>query len=158
MNSVIAAPISVIASEAKQSLFRRLLRQFVPRNDTKGFSLIEMIMTIVIVTIVSIPLALLIGEHARSLVQSSDMVTALNLARLEMGKLENAAYANITTSKFIRYEGYDYDVVRTVSFVQGNNSSAESLKKVVIDVMPTGTSTIEASLVTYFAKNIGYGV
>ena len=128
------------------------------QRNKKGFSLIEMIMTIVIVTIVSIPLALLIGEHARSLVQSSDMVTALNLARLEMGKLENTAYANITTNTFILYEGYDYDVVRTVSFVQGNNSSTESLKRVVVEVMPTGTLKIEASLVTYFAKNIGYGV
>jgi len=129
-------------------------------NDARrnGFSLIELVMTIVVVTIVAIPLSVFIGEQLRGMIQSSTKVTAINLARLELAKVSNMSYASIVSGSFSNYEGYSYDVIRTVSFIHGSNTSHESLKQVAIEVMPTGSLIIEANLVTYFAKNVGHGI
>ena len=123
-----------------------------------GFTLVELVMTIVVVAIVAIPLSLLLFEHTEGTVQSSDRTMALNLARLEMEKVNNLAYANIVTASFSNYQGYSFDVDRTVSFVQGTSLTAESLKQVKVDVKRTGSATILATLVTYTARNVAYGL
>jgi len=50
----------------------------------RGFTLIELIMTIVLVGIVSIPLSLLIAQHITSAAYSKDTTLAFNLARWDM--------------------------------------------------------------------------
>jgi prepilin-type N-terminal cleavage/methylation domain-containing protein len=124
----------------------------------KAFTLVELIMTIIIVSIISIGLALMLSQHIEGAFYSEDLTTALNLARLEMEKVNNMSYANINSANFTNYEGYSYDLTRTVAYQYGNASSTESTKKVTVEVKKAGTSAVLISLVTYLAKNISYGL
>lgn len=123
-----------------------------------GFTLIELIMTIVVVGIVSIPLSLLVSAHIRSVFNSADNTLARELARFEMEKVNNTSYASISSANTSNYEGYTFDITRTVTYAQGDASSTESLKKIVVDVKKSGSAAILVSLMTYIAKNVGYGL
>ena len=124
----------------------------------KGFTLIELIMTIIVVGIIAIPLSMLITEHFASTLNSSEHTMTMHLARFEMEKVNNMDYASISNASISNYEGYSYDITRTVTFVQGDASSPESLKQVTVDVTQAGGSTVLFSLVTYVAKNMAYGI
>jgi len=114
-------------------------------------------MTIVIVSIVSVGLALMLSQHIEGAYYSEDLTTALNLARLEMEKVNNMSYANINSANFSNYEGYSYDLTRTMVYQYGSASSTESVKKITVEVKKRGTSEVLISLVTYLTKNISYG-
>lgn len=124
----------------------------------KGFTLIELVMTIVVVSIVAIPISMLISQHLTSAIQSSTYTTALNLARFELEKVNNMAYANINSGTVLNYEEYGYDIIRTVIFVQGDASSAESLKHIRVEIKDADSSALMYSLETYIAKNVSYGI
>jgi len=140
---------SEINAHASQSLVKGRIR---------GFTLIELIMTIVVVSIVAIPLSLFLGQHVTSVVQSEDYTMAADLARREMERVKNMAYANVVSASFLNYQGYNYDITMTVSFAQGTALTPESLKLVRVDVRKSGSATVIFSLVTYLARNVIYGV
>ncbi len=135
-----------------------IVKSIFQSRPNSGFSLVELIMTIVVMSIVSVPLSLLIGAHLESVFVSEDEAMAQNLARFEMEKVNNMNYANVTSANFPNYQGYQYDLVRTVSYVQGNGATAESLKKITVDVTKSNGTKVIAGLITYLAKNITYGI
>ncbi len=124
-------------------------------NNRKGFSLIELVMTIIVIGIVAVPLGLLVSRHYASVFVSQDYHTAMNLARFEMERVKKMSYANVVTATTQRS---GYDLITTVTFVQGTALTPESLKRVVIDVRKTGTVPIIYSLATYRARNVTYGL
>ena len=138
-----------------------IVRSTLKCNDSllkRGFTLVELIMTIVVVSAVAVPLSLLVGQHLESLVQSQDYTAAVNLARLEMEKVNNLSYGNIISASFSPYSGTNYDVTRTVTYAQGGAATPESMKKIVVEVKPAGGTDVLASLVTYLTKNVTYGI
>lgn len=126
------------------------------RLRREGFTLIELVMTIVVLGIVSLPLSLLLGRHIQSVFISEDYTTALNLARFEMEKVNNMTYNSIASRNFPNYRGYSYDLTRTVTYAQGSDSSAERLKRIIVEVRKSGGPEILTSMVTYIARNIIY--
>lgn len=134
--------------------------RLVPRSlkNNRAFSLIELVMTIVVVGIISIPLALFVFENIESVFKSQDLTLALDLARFEIETVNNLAYAGINNLASANYQGYPYDVVRTVTYAYGTALTPESVKKIVVDVKKSGSSAVLVSLVTYIAKNISYGI
>lgn len=134
----------------------RLIRRL--RLKERGFTLIELIMTMVVVGIIAVPISLLISRHVESVFESQDYTIARNLARLEMEKVNNTAYDNISSVNFSNYEGYGYDLMRSMSFTQGSAASAESLKKITVSVNRTGSAQVLVTVATYIAKNISYGL
>ncbi len=128
------------------------------RKKTRGVTLVELVMTMVVLGIVAVPLTLLLYEHVEGTFMSSDQVMAAQLGRREMERLNNAAYDSLLTESQANYEGYDFDVSTTVTYVQGNPSSAESLKQVQIEVTKSGSSEVLASFITYRVKNVQFGV
>jgi prepilin-type N-terminal cleavage/methylation domain-containing protein len=134
-----------------------MILNFSQRNKKqKGFTLVELVMTIVVVGIISIPLAILVREHLRSTVQSNNYAMAMNLARFEMERVKNMSYASVVAANFTNYQGYNFDVTRTVTFVQGTAVTAESLKRVVVTVTQGGVTL--ATLMTYIPRNVTYGL
>jgi prepilin-type N-terminal cleavage/methylation domain-containing protein len=135
-----------------------IFKKHVPRQrSVSGFTLIELIMTIIVVGLVSIPLSLLIAEQVESAVYSKDSALAFNLARFEIEKMNNTAYASISSASFSNYQGYSYDVNRTVSYVNGDAGTAESTKKITVIVTRAGGGDTLATLITYVTKNVSYG-
>jgi prepilin-type N-terminal cleavage/methylation domain-containing protein len=126
--------------------------------NKRGFTLVELIMAIVVVGIISIPISLSLGQHIRSAAVSEENSTAINLGRFEMELVNNLAYASINSVTSANYQGYPYDVVRTVSYAQGSGATPESLKKIAVDVKKSGSADILVSLVTYIAANVLYGI
>ncbi|MFH1876291.1 MAG: prepilin-type N-terminal cleavage/methylation domain-containing protein [Candidatus Omnitrophota bacterium] len=128
------------------------------RGSLTGFTLIELIMTIVVVAIIALPLSVMLSQQVQSTFRSSDYSSALNLARLEMEKVNNLAYDSIASGTFASYEGYPFDVTRTVNFAPGSGVIlSESLKQIKVEVRKAGDVTVLAELVTYIARNVNYG-
>ena len=123
---------------------------------SQGFTLIELIMAIVVVGIVVIPLSITLSEHIQSVFQSQDLTMADNLARFDLEQMNNTAYASIVSATISGYQGYAYDLTRTVSFVNGTAVSAESTKKVTLQVTKTGSAQVLVKLVTYITRNMRY--
>ena len=123
-----------------------------------GFTLIEMIMIIVLLGIVMIPLGIMSMKYVEGIVYSRDLGVAEGLAKTEMAKINNLAYDDatladaydITTSN---YEGYGPDLRREVSYVAGSD---DNLKKVVVTLYESGTSTQLAKVVSYVA-DVSFG-
>lgn len=124
----------------------------------KGFTLIELIMAIVVTGIIALPVSITLGKHVQSVFVSQDYTTALNLARLDMEQALNTAYASLSSASFNNYQGYDYDLSRTVTYAQGNWWTPESLKLVVVSVTRAGSADVLVTLKTYIAKNVTLGL
>ena len=122
----------------------------------KSFTLIELIMTIVIVGIVAIPISLTLARNITSSSQSSDMSMAIMLGRLEMETAGNISYAALSSASFPNYKGYNFDVTRVVSFTHGAAASAESTKQVLVQVKKAGSAVVLAEFNTYITKNVAY--
>ena len=138
--------------QGKLLIMLRLMRQC----RKKGFTLVELIMTMVIVGLIAVPLSISLTAQVQSTVQSGAYTTALNLARFEMEKVSNLAYASIASASFSNYQGYSYDLTRTVIYAQGDAGSVESLKKITVSLTQAGSATVLVTLVTYVAKNVTY--
>lgn len=126
------------------------------RRKAKGFTLIELIMTIVVVGIVAIPISVTLSKHIQSVFDSQDMTMATNLARFDLEQMNNTAYASIASAVIPGYQGYAYDLTRTVSFVNGTALTAESTVKVTSQVSKPGSAIVLVSLTTYVSKNARY--
>jgi prepilin-type N-terminal cleavage/methylation domain-containing protein len=126
------------------------------RNN--AFTLIELIMTMVVLGIVAVPLSMVVAQNYASVFQSEGMTIAFSLARCDMEVVNNTAYNTLASASVANYQGYSYDLTRTVSYVYGSVISAESLKKITLQVRRAGGAMVLASLVTYRAKNISYGL
>jgi len=124
----------------------------------KGFSLIEIIITILIISIFVSVMASVFQEIVKGLGFSGDTVKALSLARLELSKVNNLTFSDTTLADGYNnttsdYESSSYDLNRAVSIVP---STSSNLKKVIVSVYPSVTTTVLAKLVTYVA-DIDFG-
>ena len=124
----------------------------------KGFTLIELIMTIVVLGLIMIPLGFMSMEYVRSIVYSRDLGIAEGLARVEMSKINNLAYDNNTLEDgdddtTSSYEGYHLDLNRKVDYVPDTDYG---LKKVEVSVYESGTTTQLVKVVSYIA-DVSFG-
>lgn len=136
-------------------MLRKLIQKSLP---DRGVTLIELIMTMVVLGIVAVPLTLMMYEHVEGVFWSADHQMAAQLGRLEMERQNNIDYDSLLTMSQSNYQGYDFDVDTTVSYVYGNGSSAESLKSVRVEVTKHGSSDVLANFITYRVKNVQFGV
>lgn len=122
-----------------------------------AFTLIELIMTIVVIGIIAIPVSITLSKHIQSVFISQDYTIALNLARFEMETVLNTAYASIAvgSSSLPDYQGYThYDLSKTVTEI---TSGVQGYKFITVSVAKdTGTKTV--TLKTYVVKNITWGL
>ena len=113
-------------------------------------------MAIVVSTIVAIPLSLMIRQHVISLNDIQEDSMGIELARYDMERVKNTAYASLSvgTTNFSNYQSYPYDISRTIAMQLGTANAAESLKRIQVDVKKAGSSTIFYSLYSYIVKNV----
>ena len=114
----------------------------------RGFTLIELVITILIISLFVAGIAMIMQQVVVDLAFSGDTVKALSLARLEMSKVNNLSYLDLTLAYETIYEGSAYDLNRTVDYV---TDTSNKLKEVNVSVYSTGTTDILSSLTTYVA-------
>ncbi len=116
-------------------------------------------MTIVVMGIILIPLGFMSMEFMHQIPYARDLGVAEGLAKIEMAKINNLAYTDLsladgTDATTSNYEGYPYDLRRTVNYA---NSPANTLKRVQVRVYPTGnTATPLNNTITYIA-DVSFG-
>lgn len=122
------------------------------RNSKKGVTLIELIMAMVILTVIAIPTASMIGAQIQGMVTSKDLTAAGNLARLEMERLNNIAYASVLTpgSTVI----VPYTVSWTFATVTGGGGAER--KDITMTVQRTGSAATLLTIYGSIAKNVTY--
>jgi len=124
----------------------------------RGFTLIEIIMAIVLLGIISVILGLFVAQQVQAVARADDYTLAFNLARAEIEIVNNLSYANITDLTTPDYAGYTgYTMYRTVTFVFGG-PVGESLKQAVVQIRRTGGMENLATLTTYIANNVSFGL
>lgn len=123
-----------------------------------GFTLIELIITIVVISVFLALLGFSFQNIVNGLGFSNDSINALNLGRLELSITNNLLYSdarmadrydNTTTN----YQGLPYDLQRTVDII---NPPDKNLKEVNVYIYPTGTTDLLAGFITYTA-DVGFG-
>jgi len=115
-------------------------------------------MTVVVVSIVALPISLTLSKHVQSVFVSQDYTTALNLARFEMEKVMNTDYASIASATTNNYLGYSYNVTTTVTYAFGTALTTESVKLVTVSVTKAGSAVVLVTLKNYIAKNVTWGL
>ena len=111
-------------------------------------------MSMVIIGITAVSLGISIGQLVRSTVVSDQYGMATHLAHFEMEKVQNTGYSSIVSGSIANYEGYNYDLVRTVTYAQGNPSDQENLKQIKVEILKGGSPAVLVALTTYRAKNV----
>jgi hypothetical protein len=115
-------------------------------------------MTIVVIGIISVPLSFAVSANIQSVFLSEDRGSAMHWGRYDIERVKSMAYDNIVTASWTNFFGSGYNLTRTVTFVQGDATSAESLKKVVVEVQKQGNTKVLVRLATYIAKNVSFGI
>lgn len=104
----------------------------------KAFTFIELIITIVLISIVVIPSSIFIVETIRGAFKSEDITVAVNLARMELEKTNNMLYEDIDDEDFNNYEGYNYDLRRDIDYIESVPPSAGGVMEIKVKVYPAG--------------------
>jgi len=126
-------------------------------SPKKGFTLIEIIMTIVLLGVISVALGLYVAQQVQAVARVDEYTLALNLARREMEIVNNLAYASIATATISNYDGYaGFSMDRTVTVVPPPGG-AEELKQVLVQIKRPGGTENLATLVTYIANKVSFG-
>lgn len=148
-----------VKQEAERAGFTQpFLSRVKQEAERAGFTLIEIIITIVIVAVFLTCIALMFQQNINGLVFSADLTRALNLARLEISKINNLSYNDSTLADgynhtTANYENSSYDLNRTVNYVAGTSNN---LKKVEVTLYPAGTTNQLIKLATYIA-DVSFG-
>jgi len=126
---------------------------------SSGFTLIEIIITIVVIAIFVSGTALVFHQIIEGSMFSGDLIEGLNLARREMSKVINLSYDGDATLddgydvNTMNYDSSGYDLNRKVDIVAG---TSDNLKKVEVTVYPTGKTNQLVKLATYVA-DVSFG-
>ena len=131
----------------------------------EGFTLIEIIISIVLMGIILGTLALGYRQLVKAIFVNQDISEAICLSRMEMAMIDNLNYSDATLAHgydniTANYNSSGYDLNRSVSYAAGNDASAESLKKITVKIVPSGgsfTSDVLITSIIYRAKNVTIG-
>lgn len=112
---------------------------------SKGFTLIELVMVIILLGITAIPLSFFVVQHTRGTMDSNERTQALSLGKYEMDK---ALAINPDTISDDEYTSFGFTITRTVEIVQSDGDFV--LRSITVKVARTSDpSTPILTLVTY---------
>ena len=136
----------------------------------RGLTLVELVITISLAAIISIPVGILVSEHLTGALRARDALVAMNLARYEMEWLDSlndfcaSPDLSVGTTPLVDYQGYPYTLTRTVTCFLGTCSdcpspptTSQGVKRISIAVTKTGESQVLATLSTYRTKHVLFG-
>jgi Tfp pilus assembly protein PilV len=118
-------------------------------KSERGFTLIETVMSLVVMMIVGLGAASLFMYAVRNNSGAADRAVAVAIAQQRMERLRNVAYTDAslaigTTNTAVISSGRTYSVQTTVCAGAGCSGS-DTVKKITIQVTPTNSGTVWAS-------------
>jgi len=129
------------------------------RKNARAFTLIELMVTMLIVAILMIPISMMMMDTVRSVGYEDSIVEALALARQEMAVVTNEALADFDSAD-LQYQDPpkttvigDYDVKRIITHIKDD----ESYRIVTVRVCPHGSDEELVELVTYILRGVTFG-
>jgi type II secretory pathway pseudopilin PulG len=122
-----------------------------PKNK-KCVSLVELIMTIVILSFVALATAFMIGGQLKGMLASSDLTAGGNAARLAMERLSNLPYASVANGNLVVAP---FTMNWTVATVPGANGTER--KDITMTTERTGSGANLLTLYTSFCKDVSVG-
>lgn len=127
-------------------------------ENAKSFTLIELIVTMVIIGILLVPLGVMIGQFTQSIPYSRDLGASSELVKTEMAKINNLAYNDSTLAVGYdvvtsNYQGYPYDLRRTVS--AGPIAGSKQVQVRVFS--PGNTANPITNSLAYLASSVTFG-
>lgn len=129
------------------------------KHSSRGVTLIELVMAMVILGLVAIPMGAMIGAQIQGMMTSADLTAAGNLGRLEMERLHNLLYTDadldVGTTPLPNYQGSLYNLTRTVA---ETTSGLEAMKNVTLTVQRAGTTPVLVRFDNTFCKNVSDGL
>ena len=142
----------------------------------RGLTLVELVITICLAAIISIPVGILLSEHLTAALRARDYTVAMDLARYEMEQLDSLndfCHSDLNVNSpsgttIDPYQGYPYALTRTIWCQAGDctsNCSASppipnannGVKRLEIRMRKSGSSETLASLITYRTKYVIFG-
>jgi len=127
----------------------------------KAYTLVELIMTIVIIGLIIIPIASGYKQIVATSAQNSKISKGVNISELEFSIINNTSYtdpalANGYNNLTSNYEGSGMDLRREVSYLAGTDATAQSIKQITVTIYAGGTSSVVLKTTTYRTKNVIY--
>lgn len=126
------------------------------KKKSRGFTLIEIIMAGVILGIVGLAVSVFVINHIVAVTGRNQYSLAMNLARLEMEKVQNTPYASVATLNTSNYLNYGLYVARTVTVIA--TSGSEQVEQIKVEVKKDASSPSIVTLNTYIVKNVTSGL
>ena len=147
--------MSFFQTKVKNCKETKSMNNYIPdkrkKDPIKGFTLIELIMTIVLVGIVSIAAAVFLSDYLQGTASLRKEIPATSLARMEMERVSNLNFADIELQKYEKYENYPYELVRGVEYLKGTD---EKVKQITVDVYTLGGVDLLCSVVMLRAEGV----
>jgi prepilin-type N-terminal cleavage/methylation domain-containing protein len=135
-------------------------------KNTRGFTMVELILTVAIGSVLVLGIVLFTRTQFEQSIRSSDLLTAMNLARLKMADLDRQTYASIPASGSTTNYGADavipgFIVRLNVTLVEtgGAGVALRQLKQLEILVDYAGGDFVPplARLITYRQSGTSFG-
>ncbi len=128
----------------------------------RGYTLVELIITIVIASIIITSVAMGYRQIVEAIVRSGEFSKAINLSEREFSIINSLPYndstlANGYDNTTTNYANSGYDLRRRVNYVKGNDSMPQSLKRIIVDVYKPSNPNPILEVATYRANNVTYG-
>jgi prepilin-type N-terminal cleavage/methylation domain-containing protein len=132
-------------------------------KNRRAYTLIEIIISIVILGIVIVPIAAGYQQITVGLSRSADLTKAVRLSELEFSIINTISYTDLTLSDgynnlTANYQNSGYDLRRQVAYEAGSDVTAQSLKGITVTVYKGGGATPIITTKTLRAKNVSYGL
>lgn len=129
--------------------------------NKKGFTLIELIISIVIAAIIIIVVANGYRQIVEAVARSSDLAKAVNLSEREFSMINSISYSDATLANGYNnlssnYQSSGYDLRRQVSYDAGTDATTQSLKRITVTIYRSGSATPILTVVTLRTKNVTY--
>lgn len=116
-----------------------------------GFTYIEVLIALVIFGVIAVPVWTLLSSSLANLPASREEMTAANIARLELEKLNNVHFINLTSqARISNYAGSGLDLERQITEEQN-----QLRKLVLIDIFRLGTNQKVLELRTFRFGGLG---
>ncbi|MDN5331983.1 MAG: hypothetical protein PWP45_1208 [Tepidanaerobacteraceae bacterium] len=122
------------------------------RKKERGFTLVEVLLATLVIIVATIPLMDAFFQGTKWVAESREMITALNLAQMELEKLKNIEYDELDDLEvagpvpFEEYPEYKYQLF--VEEYDSGDDETEGVKRIKVTVYDADTLKELATLVT----------